>query len=293
LIANGIAAGISKLIVPGGSVSREATLALTAGGCEPEVQCDFRDVADEPDPMPTLSIISAQSLSEGFDDATFPPTGWTLSTAGLPVPHRWHRQAGALHAHFGNGAAFLGGESGTAVDEWFISPSRVLGAGDEALRFYWLGNPLFASDVSAECLIRPVGSSTWTSVWTMTDEIDGTEFRYQKRAIDLSAWASDTIQFAFRCTGTNGADFAIDDVEIGSFPATTAPVHDLCVNATPVPAGSFAFTSNTCYASNEANPEQPTNSCVDNPMGGPDVFYEPNVLSSDTLRVSATGLGRR
>lgn len=246
LIANGIAAGISRVIVPGGSVSREAVLSLPAGGCAPTVECDFTDVADEPDPAPSFAVMGTQSLNQGFEGVTFPPSGWSTTTLGLPVPHRWHRQIGSLHAHFGNGAAFVGGESSGALDEWLISPEVILGTRDKALRFYWIGNPLYASDVSAECLVRPTGESSWTTVWSMADEVDGTEFTYQKRVVDLTPWASDTIQFAFKLAGANGADFALDDIAIGDFPPTTAPSHDLCANAIDLGVGSFMFTSNTC-----------------------------------------------
>jgi len=156
-------------------------------------------------------------------------------------------------------------------------------AADSTLRFRWLGNPNFADSVMGSCAVRRKGESTWTNVWSLSQENVGLVFSYPARTVGLGAWLGDSVQVSFRVVGTNGADFTIDEIATGLFPITGAPPNDLCQLATPVPAGSFAFSGSTCYA---ANNRDPTGSpCVAVDAGGGDVFYSLNALVGDTLRV--------
>jgi len=162
LIANGIAAGISRVIVPGGtpsSFSRLQSMTEPKGGSV-TASTDAGDLHRSPS--------SVQSLQEGFEGSTFPPAGWTTLTAGQPLPLQWHRKVDPLYVHTGIAAARVGAQSASAIDEWLISPSVSLGTGDTGLKFFWDGNRNFAQAVNAECLIRPTGSGTWTQAWSFS-----------------------------------------------------------------------------------------------------------------------------
>ena len=73
------------------------------------------------------------ALSEGFEGATFPPPGWTTKSAGLPLPHAWHRTADPDNIATGTAAAYVGSGSPSAIDEWLITPAVTLGATDKAI----------------------------------------------------------------------------------------------------------------------------------------------------------------
>lgn len=213
-----------------------------------------------------------------------------MTTLGLAVPYRWHRSTDGLYVNSGAGAALVGGASPGAVDEWLISPMGFIGPTDQGLRFFWSGNKTFAAAANAEALVRPQASGTWTSVWSLLNEPTGAEFDYRERVASLTPWVGDSVQVAFRVVGTNGADFSIDDVQIGDFPPTSAPAHDLCANASPIPAGSFTLSGTTCYAANDSDPYDPAgSSCSIEPLGAGDVFYSINAQAGDTLTLELSG----
>ena len=194
-----------------------------------------------------------------------------------------------LYVHSGIGAAVVGADSPGAVDEWLISPATILGPSDRALRFYWSGNRNFASAVNAECLVRPVGAPSWTPVWSLLSESAASVFTYRERIVDLTPWAGNSVQVAFRVAGTSGADFMIDNVEIGDFSPTAAQANDACANAATLPVGTFSLTGSTCNAANDADLFDLGPGCGLERLAGGDVFYRFNALSNDTLEVNVVG----
>ena len=238
-----------------------------------------------------VGAAAALSLGESFDGATFPPAGWTVTSAGQPTPHFWARQTDGAYVQGGAGAAVVGGKSAGAVDEWLISPMTLLAPSDGGLQFYWLGNRTWAAQANATCLIRPQGSGTWTQLWSLLDEGPGQEFQYRRRVVDVSTWLGDSVQFAFRVAGTNGADFAVDDIIIGDFvPFPVAPANDLCATAQILPAGNFEFAGYTCSANNSLNPYHANSlSCTSDNLSGGDVFYRFNAAAGDTIDVNMAG----
>lgn len=285
-VAAGIAAGVSDVITPGGlaqgSTSREAAPAGQASSparpwmrSGPELRGPYR-------------LTATQAYNESFDDATFPPAGWTVTSLGQSAPFYWSRIGDPIYVHSGSGAAIVRGGSTGAIDEWLISPRLSLGPTDRGLSFYWLGNKRWAAQVNGQCLVRSVGLSSWTSLWALEAETPGQEFEYRQRIVDLSPWIGDSVQVAFRAVGTSGADFAVDDVAIGNFaPAPVTPANDTCASALPLPAGHFNLAGATCSAANDLDPHKANSfSCTLNPLSGGDVFYRVTVQSADTLDVN-------
>ena len=179
----------------------------------------------------------------------------------------------------------MGGASAGAVDEWLISPMRFLSPSDRGLQFYWLGNRTWAAQANATCLIRPQGAGSWTTLWSLLNEGSGQEFQYHQRVVDVSSWLGDSVQIAFRVTGTNGADFAVDDVSTGNLAAfPVAPANAICASATTLPTRRFEFGGSTCNASNNLNPYHANSlSCASDDLSGGDVFYRFNAAAGDTI----------
>jgi len=116
-------------------------------------------------------------------------------------------------------------------------------------------------------------------------------YRYGQRTVDVSSWLGDSVQVAFRVVGTNGADFAVDDILTGDLAAfPVVPSNDACVSADPLPAGGFVFLGNTCSATNNLNPYHANSfSCASDDLSGGDVFYSLTAAVGDTLDLNLAG----
>jgi len=113
----------------------------------------------------------------------------------------------------------------------------------------------------------------------------------KSKVVSLGAFAGQTIDIAFRATGTSGADFSVDDVAVGSFHVAQAPANDLCANAAQLPSGTFSLSGATCLASNNMDPSDATSgACIGYEMDGGDVFYHFNAGVGDTLSAAIHGL---
>lgn len=294
LIANGIAAGISNLIVPGGSLASASRSLGSAANATVMTRLDANDRPESPTPpvpRPPAQLVAgiAQSISEGFESPTFPPTGWSTQTAGQPPPYNWHRKVDPLYVYGGFAAARVGPQSASAIDEWLISPPVTLGGGDSGLRFFWNGNRNHAQSVNARCLIRPIGAGQWTEVWSLQTEPTGTEFRYQERVVDLTPWTGMQIEFAFRVSGTNGAEFVVDDISIGTYSPTSPASNDACGGAIPISGGTHTFSGTTCYAANDLDGAAMLGACGVDPLNASEVFFWLSAASGDTLSATVTG----
>lgn len=282
VIAEGIAAGVSFYIQPLGAITPPKTsIALWDGAT-------YAPAIEGQSGIWSRTTFSIQSSTEGFEGGTFPPTGWTLTTLGAPSPYRWHRTTDPLFVGAGAGGALVRGQAPGAVDEWLISPKVLVTSAEHAVKFTWAGNQLFASAVNATCAVRPVGSMTWTTLWSLLNEPLGGEWDFRQQSLDLATWVGDSVQVAFRVAGTNGADFMIDDVSFGSFPPTTAPANDLCANAASLPSGHFSLNGSTCYAANNMAPPS-AGACVADEFTGADVFYKFNAVAGDSMDISVIG----
>lgn len=171
---------------------------------------------------------SAQLLDEGFDYSTsgvFPPAGWTATDLGT-TPIVWRE------ASFGTGVQVLTADAavhrwtviGVPTDSWLISPVFSCAAAtapsasfdSELNDVEWmahfsgpsgpLGNGASDLEVSAD------GGLTWSSEWQETAQADGYTPGIQ---VDLAAYAgAAAVQIAFRYTGDDGHEWAVDNARV-------------------------------------------------------------------------------
>jgi hypothetical protein len=160
---------------------------------------------------------------------------------------------------------------------------------DRGIRFLWSGSHQWSSQVNASLNIRAAGTSQWTQLWSLaSDEPTADPFIYRDRSVDISPWKGVNVEFGFPVAGTNGADFAIDDVMTGYFDPTGTAPNDLCANAALL-GSVFSVQGVTCYALNDLNPYTSSeSSCVDEDLSGPDVFYEIGGGPGDSLHAIVT-----
>jgi hypothetical protein len=178
-------------------------------------------------------VLGSPTLEEGFEGAAFPPPGWTTQTAGLPIPHAWHRTTDPDYRGSGRASAYVGSGSPGPIDEWLVTPVVTLAATDKTLKFSWSGNPHWSNVLDASLNIREAGATGWTPLWSIAgNESPADPFVYRPRFVDLSAWTGRSVQFGFRVVGTNGASFGLDDIAIGDLAPVSEllfPVDTLCV----------------------------------------------------------------
>ncbi len=82
LVASGIVSGISNAITPGGAPT-------FAGSAPASLQTPAQPWTKRGSMVSPVGTAAALSLGESFDGATFPPAGWTVTSAGQPTPHFW------------------------------------------------------------------------------------------------------------------------------------------------------------------------------------------------------------
>lgn len=291
-MAYAIATGVTFYMNPGGA-PHDPQIATPDGLAAAIERARKLGTPVEALPIParikTRSSVAAVSFQEGFDAATFPPPSWALITSGAPAPHNWHRTIDPLIVQSGAGAAIVSGQYTSPSDEWLVSPLVKVGPSDHGLSFYWSGNSALAGGANATCQIRRKGEVSWTQAWSLSAEPPASAFVYRDRSIDLTPFAGDSIQFAFRVQGTFGPDFAVDDVAVGDFLPTGPPANDQCAGAAELPAGFFDLSGVTCYGSNDLSPAFTTLDCLPDEMDGRDVIYRLNALAGDTLSVGVTG----
>lgn len=294
VIANAVAAGIANTFITPTFCAAPNGLAHGRGSASSaNSRVSAVVAAGTPRRVTAKPLASAQALSfsEGFEGGTFPPSGWSIQTSGAPPAYAWARTTSTYYVASGTAAAFIGGGSTSAKDEWLISPSIALGAGDTGLQFSWVGNRVFAGEVDAQVLTRPSGGGSWTTLWSLSTEPYDNPFAVKSKTVSLSAFAGQTIEFAFRAVGTGGADFAVDDVAVGAFQVSQPPTNDLCTNAAQLPSGAFNLNGGTCLAANNMDPGNGApGACIGYEMDGSDVFYRFNVGVGDTLTAGVHAL---
>jgi len=158
-----------------------------------------------------MSTASAQVLNEGFEDATFPPTGW--HTKNILGGVAWMRANGG---HSGTGSAIIGWEV-TGGEDWLVTPQLNILSGD-SLKFwarkFW--DSIYPPD-SLQILVSTSDTSL-ASFTTLIAAYDVNAFPYgwsTQYAVDLNTFAGMSVYIAFRHFDTNGNGMYLDDVEVG------------------------------------------------------------------------------
>jgi N-acetylmuramoyl-L-alanine amidase len=288
VIAEGIAAGVSHFIFPSGGVPG---LHLRRQDFSGGSYGHGDGVGTRVGAVDTRVTSVQSSFSEAFEGTSFPPTGWTLQSAGAAAPHTWARATDTLIVQDGVGSALVAGVYAGIQDEWLISPMVRVGTSDHGLSFYWSGNHDYSYATNATCLVRPKGAGFWTTMWSLANEPSATPFIFRERVVDMTPFATDSIQFAFRVAGVNGPDFAVDEVALGDFQATGPPANDHCSGALELGSGNFGQTGVTCYANNDWDASSTSDSqpCVQEILDGSDVVYQLHPQAGDSLFAEVAG----
>ncbi len=180
-------------------------------------------------------------LNEGFEGATFPPTGWTKQNLTTNPALQWMT---STVVHSGAKSAQVNSElTGIIRDEWLISPSvNLTTLVHPSLKFwwdmsyYWSISPNDNYDFRVK--VSPDGGITWNTVWS-EDSIGETfsSWVYSIKLINLANYATSTnFKVAFQYVGKPGTilttaalyidDVIIEDMPLNNLTVTRVTLHD-------------------------------------------------------------------
>jgi len=162
-------------------------------------------------------------LNEGFESATFPPTGWVRfrGANGLGTAQDWQR---TITAYAGSGAAYVQYENvtGGLAQDWLVTPRVRPTAGNSLLSFYMRQG--YTSDYDTTYTIRvSTNSQTTHADFTTVQTYAETDFgiTYQQFTVDLSAYVGQDIYIAFVMEQDNGDNWYLDNVRMAACAAPT------------------------------------------------------------------------
>jgi hypothetical protein len=161
-------------------------------------------------------------LSQNFEGATFPPTGWTTFETGTGTVQSWSETNLAVFTYGGVGkSAMINKENvttGQAID-WMVTSAVTVPANGQ-LRFYTktiqtgVQGSLFDIKISTTSQTNPTSFTNLVSY----DEASLTAVAnvYEEKVIDLPATypVGSTIYIAFVMTNDNGDRWLIDNVNV-------------------------------------------------------------------------------
>jgi len=140
-------------------------------------------------------------FAEGFE-GTFPPADWTLDTAGAG----WIQSASG-NGYTGDYAAMHNDDMG-AQDDWLITPAVDLTAATAPGLTFWQYD-YYASYYVEHNVCVSTDMATWDVVYTGVAATT-----YEEIAVDLTAYAGQTIYVGFQYIGDYADRWYVDDVSI-------------------------------------------------------------------------------
>lgn len=189
--------------------------------------------------MSLFTFLSYGQLSEGFEGATFPPTGWTTFDNGIGLTRSWASTSTASLVYAGTKAAYLDRENvtdGTMAEDWMVT-SQVTVPTNGQLRFYTrltqAGNQGSSYTIRVSTLSQTnPGDFTTIQTWT-EDNIVTTYNVYEQKVLSLTAYAGQNVYIAFVMENDNGDRWLVDNVNVDQqcFAPTTLTATPLSTSA--------------------------------------------------------------
>jgi hypothetical protein len=192
----------------------------------------------------------ADYVTEGFEGATFPPSGWSMTDADGDTQN-WFTYTATGSAHNGiqsaASASYTSSAGPLTPQNDLILPTLHVLTGD--LLVYWIAaqDPAWPSEHYAVKLSTtgtdPADFSTTLYSETLSDDV------WRQHVIDLSAYAGQTVYVAFEHYGcTNQFYLKLDDVVFPQATATlsgtvTRAISGAALSGMTVAAGSYTATT--------------------------------------------------
>lgn len=172
-------------------------------------------------------------LTEGFENITFPPVGWTSNNV-LGTTSFWIRATGTPHA--GLAYARVNAEPlASGGEDWLVTPKLTVGAITDSLSF-WIRQSATSSNPDTLYLLVSTTdnqiSSFTATLAIYIGNIDYATTTWQKKIVSLSAYTGQNIYIAFKHVDQNGRGVRMDDV---AGPSVYQAPNDLAVISLTAP----------------------------------------------------------
>lgn len=168
----------------------------------------------------STQLVTGQTLlEEGFEGATFPPSGWTsfIGTNGLGTVNNWI-QATAPYTGDYSAANQYENVTGGIAEDWLVTPQIDLtSATNSELLFY--STQSYGTDYGSTYEVKVSTASQtnhadFTTVAMYDESNVGAGF--ELKSVDLSAYDGMMIYIAFVHFNDDGDNWIIDDIEVRS-----------------------------------------------------------------------------
>jgi lysyl endopeptidase len=199
------------------------TVSLTVNGSVTETKTNYIAVFEDVDPC---DPINSFSWNENFNQAALPEC-WSLQNGH--ASNNWTSTTGYSIA--GDTPINISPQSGSNFwyvqwiaqnqNELLITPEFDFSSLNDPEIKFWFNGSYHWSVTNDNCdldLLVRVNGGGWTSLWNETDNAefsDETVYEWIETTLDLSAYEGQSnVQFAFRYTGNDGANFGVDNITI-------------------------------------------------------------------------------
>jgi len=173
--------------------------------------------------MVFFSIFSHAQFPEGFEGATFPPTGWVVEDNGVGTAQSWGRTnaAGFGWVHQGTWSAMVNRDGGPTsaglAQDWLITPQVTVPTNGQ-IRFYSRSGSNGEQGSVYKVLMSTTtqNRAAFTTTLATYTELDIENLPFKQMVILLNAYAGQNVYFAFVMEVNNGLGdrWILDDVKV-------------------------------------------------------------------------------
>lgn len=161
-------------------------------------------------------------IDEKFDDAQFPPNGWTVNqthqTNTWIAGNITDQNFSSIDPTNVNSAfcPWIAEDQ----DEWLITPSFSLASGAATIEFYAGYSTDWLSAATLKLQISVDGGTNWTQIWEALNDGQPWGWRYQN--VDITQYANNSeMKLAWQYVGNDGDVAAVDNVKLTGFVTVT------------------------------------------------------------------------
>ena len=163
------------------------------------------------------------STSEGFEGATFPPTGWTLINAGSG--NNWVSTTPTNHTTGGSKSMRYSYSTSAAANAWAMTPAYNLVAGNTYTVSVWYGSSYGGTSYNEKFDVT-VGNAPTVAAQTTklfsSGNVNSSQSTWLNGTVTFSPPTTGTYYFGFNCNSiTNQGYLELDDITISGGPVIT------------------------------------------------------------------------
>ncbi len=170
-----------------------------------------------------VSTPGGEAYFEGFENTTFPPTGWHIKNIqGSSIT--WVRSTS--NSYQGIASAFIDYDYPGPGNDWLVTPQWSIQSGD-SLIFYWKNQ--FNTSYPPDSLYIKV-STTDTAVSSFTNTVAAINtavapYTWTRFAYSLNAFAGQNVHIAFQHVNTDGNGGYLDNVTVLRQPSSSYTIY--------------------------------------------------------------------